>query len=66
MEQTYALIKNNIVCNVIVCEPEMAATITGYDLVIESTGKPASPGKYYDSKSESYYTIEEAIEKGIL
>ena len=64
MERTFALIKNKIVCNVIVCEPEMAATITGYDLVVESTGKPASPGKYYDG--ENYWTIGEAIEKGIL
>ena len=64
METTYALIKNSIVCNVIVCDAEMAAKITGYDLVVESTGKPASPGKFYDGTS--FYTIEEAIEKGIL
>ena len=64
MERTFALIKNSIVCNVIVAEPEIATTITGYDLVVESTGKPASPGKYYDGGS--YWTIEEAIEKGII
>lgn len=54
---TFAIIRNNIVENIIVAEDlETAKSITGLDAVEYTSDNPARLGDTYDSSSNSFVT----------